>query len=256
MRTVKAALKLLAFSLWTFSILCLQLIVFLFTTGPIAYVLPHIWERGACYILGIKVRVQGQPHTATQTVYVSNHISYLDILAIGSVLKASFVAKAEVENWPVFGFLSKMQQTAFISRRPTDAGKGKYALSSMLAEGKSLIIFPEGTSSDGQTVLPFKSSLFSVALQDQSARNLVVQPFSIEIVKADGRAPDRQDVRDIYAWHGDMTLAPHLWRFLKTSGVELVLHFHEIKEAASYSCRKDLSRICFEDVKQGVVQPA
>ncbi|MEM6261809.1 MAG: lysophospholipid acyltransferase family protein [Bacteroidota bacterium] len=181
MRSAIAVIKIALFFLW--SLLCVppQLVVLLFHRGKKAYLMPWIWHKGVCLIFRIKVQISGKPDQSKQTLYVSNHLSYLDIPAIGMVLRASFVAKKDVKNWPVFGFLSKMQQTAFIDRNRKAAIQEKTSLSGMISDGKSLIIFPEGTSTDGREVLPFKSSLFSLALSD-SDKSLCIQPFFISIL--------------------------------------------------------------------------
>jgi 1-acyl-sn-glycerol-3-phosphate acyltransferase len=256
MHSIKASLKLAVFCIWTLLIAIPQVILLQFTKGPKAYLLPYIWENGFCKIFGLKVNLKGTPYTESQTIYISNHISYLDIPVIASVLKASFVAKADVEKWPVLGFLSKLQQTAFISRRSTEVKKGKYDLSNMLLEGKSLIIFPEGTSSDGKEVLPFKSSLFSIALEQNDEKEIFIQPITLSLVSANGRLANTQEIRDLYAWHGDMTLAPHLWAFLKGSGATINLYFHAPFKANEHSSRKDLAHLCFKEVQQGLEQAA
>lgn len=251
--TIKATTKLCAFFLLSLLLVPPQLVVMAFTRGRAAYILPHVWERCVCFIFGLKVIVEGKPYTTGQTLYIANHLSYLDIPVIASVLKASFVAKEDVAGWPVFGFLSKMQQTAFISRSRTQAAKGRYALQNMLKDGKSLIIFPEGTSSDGQKILPFKSSLFSIAHDLQTKSELMVQPMTLSLVKVNGQLPHNQTVRDRYAWHGDMTLSPHLWAFLKGNGATVKIHFHPPEPANNFSCRKTLAQHCHVSIEKGRV---
>jgi 1-acyl-sn-glycerol-3-phosphate acyltransferase len=166
------------------------------------------------------------------------------------------VAKADVASWPVFGFLAKLQQTAFISRARGDAAKGRNALGKMLAEGKSLIIFPEGTSTDGSELFPFKSSMFSLALRENADR-LLIQPFSLKVDLIDGHGVVTQDDRDLYAWHYKMTteLPEHLWRFANTSGVNITLTFHEPLKAADYADRKMLAKTCHERVSKSLGMP-
>lgn len=239
------------FLLWCAVMVPLQIIVMIFTRGPAAYTLPFIWQRGMCRILGLKVIVEGAPISKQQTLFVANHVSYLDIPVMGSVLKASFIAKKEVAEWPVFGILSRMQQTAFISRSRSDAYKGKNALSMMLAEGKSLILFPEGTSTDGRGVVPFKSSLFSITLDDASP-DMVIQPFTLFIDSVDGKSPDDQAVRDLYAWYGDMTLPPHLSALTGLRGVTIRLIFHPVIKPTDFQDRKALADACAVAVRAGL----
>ena len=253
MTSFKASFKLVLFALWSLLLVPPQILLLLLTKGPAAYYIPNLWQKGVCTIFGIRLEVCGTPETRRQVLFMSNHISYLDIPAIASLLKASFVAKGDVANWPVFGFLSKLQQTAFVERKRTSIGKEADSLQGRIAAGRSLIIFPEGTSTDGQTVLPFKSSLFSLALNDNNA-DLYVQPMTVQVLEVNGREPRTQEDRDLYAWHRDMDteLPTHLWRFAQTSGAKLRMTFHEPLRAAAYEDRKVLAQACHDNVINGL----
>lgn len=254
--SLKASAKLLVFAVACILMIPLQIIVTtLFGHGAPAYVLPRLWHRLICRTWGIKVIVLGRPQTHTQTIYVGNHLSYLDIPAIGSVLKTSFVSKKEVAHWPVFGTLARLQQTGFIDRSRSAAKNERSAIGSMIADGKNLVIFPEGTSTDGREVLPFKSSLFSLMLQGENP-GLSIQPFTVSMRLVDGQSPDTQELRDIYAWHRDMDteLPVHLWRFAKSRGAVIVLHFHAPLKAETHSDRKLLAKICHEQVASGLAE--
>ncbi|MCB1681690.1 MAG: 1-acyl-sn-glycerol-3-phosphate acyltransferase [Rhodospirillales bacterium] len=255
MRSLIASIKLLIFGLLVIIVSPLQLLVLTFTKGKHAYDVPCLWHKAICSVMRIRITIVGPPAREYQTLYVGNHLSYLDIPAIGSIIKGSFVAKKDVESWPLFGFLSRLQQTAFISRSREDAGKEKNALDVMLRDGKSLILFPEGTSTDGQTVLPFKSSLFSIALLEQ-AQHLYVQPFTVTVNAVNGKKPETQDERDIYAWHINMDtpLHIHLWRFAKSRGASITLHFHPPILASGYNDRKVLAKLCHDHVSKGLYQ--
>lgn len=253
MSTAIASLKFLLFLLACLVAVPLQIIVMLFTKGPGSYVLPKIWHKAICLIFNIKIKVNGTPRgKSAQTIYVSNHLSYLDTPALGSILHASFVAKSDVSSWPVFGFLSNLQQTGFISRSRQDAQKGKQTLDIMLNDGKSLIIFPEGTSTDGREVLPFKSSLFAVMLKDEH-KHINIQPATISINLVNKKEVKTQEDRDIYAWHINMEtpLAEHLWLFAKSKGANLSITFHEPVDVHEYSDRKVLAKACHKAVSNG-----
>lgn len=223
----------------------IQAVVLVFTKGQGAYIIPKFWHKGVCLIFGINVKIVGKPVHDRQIMYVSNHLSYLDIPAIGSYLKASFIAKQEVAGWPVFGFLSKMQQTAFVDRTGARIKEDHYSLGSMLDAGKSLILFPEGTSSDATELLPFKSRLFTLVIE--RVGNVAVQPFTIRLPHA-----KNQKDRDQYAWYGDMDLAPHLWALAKTNGVTVELVFHDLIELDENVERKNLTDQCFDMIKSGL----
>ena len=249
-----ASLKLFGFALACLVVVPTQSLVLAVTRGPAAYVLPRLWHRCVCAIFAIRYEVEGTPVTDHQTIFMSNHISYLDIPVIASVLKASFVAKEDVARWPVFGFLSNLQQTAFISRSRKDAGDVKGGLENMLQEGKSLIIFPEGTSTDGRDVRPFKSSLFALAMEREN-KDLMVQPMTLSMESADGRAIETQDDRDLYSWHIDMDteLPDHLWRFAQSKGAVIKIKFHTPLRASTFHDRKLLANQCYDDVRGGLL---
>ncbi len=256
MRSFIAALKMLAFAALCLVVVPLQLILMLFHKGRYAYILPHLWHKGVCAIFRIRVQKTGSIYTDSQVLYMSNHLSYLDIPAIASILCfGSFVAKKDVASWPIFGFLSTLQQTAFISRSRGDAKKEANALDTMLEDGKNLIIFPEGTSTDGRGVLDFKSSLFSIALRE-GLENLIIQPVTVEMLSTNGHAPETQEDRDLYSWHRDMDdsieLHHHLWSFAKSSGAIISISFHDIIHAKNFSDRKILAKTCHEAVSNGL----
>ena len=254
MRSVVAGFKFLLFFLWSCVIVPLQLIVMLVHKGRFSYVLPYYWHKGVCMIFGIRVRVRGQVMHNRQIIYVGNHLSYLDIPVIGTVLKASFVAKKDVARWPVFGFLSKLQQTAFIDRSRGAAAREGNSLGAMLGSGKSLIIFPEGTSTDGRSVLPFKSSIFTIALEGRADEPVAIQPFTLRMQSVNGAPAETQEQRDLYAWHRDMDteLPTHLWLFAKSKGAVIELDFHDVVGREAFVDRKVLAKTCHEHVSNGL----
>lgn len=253
MPSFRAVCKFIVFILWSFLVIPPQIIILLFHKGSFAYFLPHIWHKGVCRIFGLKVILEGTPVRDKQTIYVGNHMSYFDIIVIGSILQGSFVSKAEATEIPVFGLLPRLQQTAFISRSKTDAEETRGALNKMVTEGKSLIIFPEGTSTDGREVLPFKSSLFALALRDTHT-DMLVQPFTIIMEEVDGRPITTQQDRDLYAWHLHMTIEmpPHLWLFAKSSGATIRIKFHVPFHSSEHADRKALAKLCHDSVSKGL----
>ena len=254
MNNIHAGFKVLAFTGLNLIVVPAQSVVLLFTKGRLSYILPHFYHKSVCAIFRIKAERAGTPYTASQVLYMSNHISYLDIPLMGSLVRdVSFVAKKDVARWPVWGYLSKLQQTAFISRKSGDAKKESGTLDTMLENGKNLTIFPEGTSTDGSNVLDFKSSLFSLALKD-AAKSIIIQPVTLQIITADGQSVQTHDERNIYAWPRelDMELHHHLWRFAKTSGAVIRVTFHDIMHAQDFEDRKTLAKACHETVCKGL----
>ncbi len=229
-----------------------QIIVLCFTRGAASRPIPKLWMRLVCAIFQIKVSVQGQIFKQGQCLYMSNHMSYLDIPTLGAVLDCSFVSKQDVANWPVFGFLANLRQTAYIGRERADTSNASRAVSAFLNRGESLIIFPEGTSTDGREVIPFKSSLFALPLSATN-QNLFIQPVTLVMSKVNGAALVSQDDRDLYAWHRDMDteLPAHLWRFAQSGGAEITVRFHDAFAANTFNDRKALANATFEAVSLG-----
>lgn len=227
-----------------------QALVLAATRRRAAMRLPRLTHQLLCRALGIRVEVQGVPATGGQVVYLGNHLSHLDVSVLGSVLDASFVAKDDVRDWPLIGWLCGLQQTVFVSRNPRRAAEVSAALSSALSSGRQLVIFPEGTTSDGSAVLPFKSSLFGV-LADPAHRHVVVQPVTIELLEVDGRRVGQGGNRDLYAYYGEMRLLPHLAAFMRCSGACLRLTFHSPLPASGSMPRKQLASTAYAKVAQG-----
>lgn len=215
------------------------------------WALPRFYHRICCRIMGLRVRTVGQPSAARPTLFVSNHVTYFDIPVLGSILPVSFVAKTEVAQWPGYGLLAKLQRTVFVDRRRHTTAKQRDSIGARLAAGDPLVLFPEGTSNDGNRILPFRSALLSVAEAASPERPLVVQPVSIAYPSING-LPMGWGLRPLVAWYGGMELGGHLWRFSRLGQVEVVVQFHEPISVADFPSRKELTRHCAEAVAGGV----
>lgn len=245
------SLRIALYLAWTLSLVPVQ-VVAMALRSPLAKRIPRLYHRGCARLLGFRLEVHGRMETGPSVLFVSNHSSYLDITVLGALLPASFIAKSEVAGWPLFGFLSKLQRTVFVERRArSDVGRQRDALTARLQEGDSLILFPEGTSSDGNRTLPFKSALFTVAWQTVDGRPLLVQPVSVTATKLDG-IPMGINFRPVYAWYGDMDLAPHLWRAFSIGKVTVEVEFHPPVTVEGFASRKALSDHCQAVVAAGV----
>jgi 1-acyl-sn-glycerol-3-phosphate acyltransferase len=210
------------------------------------------WFRGACALCSLHLDIRGAPCTARPALLVANHVSYLDVPVLGSLVDTTFVAKNEVARWPVLGVLARLHDTVFVARTRGDASRQCRTLGQRLTAGDALVVFPEGTSSDGSRVLPFKSALFAVAERHPEGADLFVQPVSIAYTRyADGR-PLIDDMRALYAWYGDMTLLDHLFMVFGLDGARVEVTFHEPLKASTFASRKDLARRCHAIVAEGV----
>ncbi len=253
---LRAVLKFAALAALTLVTVPLQMVVLLFHKGRHSFAIPRFWHRGVCAVLGIKVTREGRLPGSGQAFYVSNHLSYLDVPAMGSIIEPIFIARADLSGWPVFGFLSKLQRTVFISRDRKDALKVKTSVSAALAQGRPLVLFAEGTSSRGDAILPFKSSLLSIPLSHHGADTpLLVQPVTISLMSVTGQKGLNDNLRDVYAWHGEMTLGPHIWAFAKGRGAHIRITFHTPLDLSVYTDRKKLAADCAAAVGAGLFLP-
>ncbi|HEX6103613.1 MAG TPA: lysophospholipid acyltransferase family protein [Alphaproteobacteria bacterium] len=246
----RACLRILVYLAMTLPLLPVQALA-LALRLPLATKLPVIYHRLVCRILGIRVSVRGTLAPARPLLVAANHSSYLDIEVLGSLVPGSFVAKAEIAGWPFFGWLAKLQRSVFIERRSSKAREHKDEIEKRLIEGDVLILFPEGTSDDGNRLLPFRSALFSVAERRIEGEPLVVQPVSLAYTRLDGM-PMGRSFRPFFAWYGDMALAPHLWRMLGMGVLTAEVIFHEPVTIDRFGSRKAMAEHCWRVVSEGV----
>ncbi len=251
--TGRGALRLSLYLLWTLLLIPVQAAA-VALRWPLRHSLPVFYHRICAHLMGLKVVVRGRRVAEGPVLFVSNHSSYLDITVLGSVIPASFVAKTEVAGWPFFGLLAKLQRTVFVERRArTGVEKQRDDIGGRLDAGDSLILFPEGTSSDGNRTLPFKTALFAVAARRIAGQPLTVQPVSVTPTRLDG-IPMGIAFRPYYAWYGDMDLAPHLWQAFKLGGMTVEVEFHPPVTIDGFSSRKALAEHCHRTVSLGVAR--
>ncbi len=248
---IKASIRLLAYL--TFTLACMPVQFWALKYNPAFAQRFPVWYHRNClkHIFNIKVEQVGAPSQQKPCLFVSNHCSYLDIPVITSLMPISFVAKGEVASWPLFGTLARLQQTLFIDRRVSKVGQGQTALAQRLKAGDNLVLFPEGTSSDGTRVLPFRRALLQTALDQASELKLAIQPVSIVCVAIDGVPADRFS-KQIYAWFGDMDLAPHLWAYCHLRSSTIRVTFHPPIDVASITDRQQLAGLTEAVVAQGL----
>ncbi len=207
--------------------------------------IPVLFHRMVLTLLGIQMTIHGTPARGKRVLYLSNHCSYLDIPILGSLLEASFIAKAEVSRWPILGWLSSMQRTIFVNRQAIrQVMEQRDRIAKRVAAGDSLILFPEGTSGDGNRVLPFKSSLLSVTTtQATASKTIMIQPISLAYSRLDG-IPMGRAMRPAFAWYGAMSLIQHIIRMLFHGILSVDVVFHPAIPASHFSSRKDMATQC------------
>lgn len=248
-----AGVRLLSLMVWTAVMVPIHGTMLLLRSRKSARTLRFYW-RGICWCAGIKVVTHGTIAENHPVLYVSNHISYFDIAVLGETLLASFIAKSEVSKWPVLGVLSKLGRTLFIVRQRGRSAEQRDEILERMKLGDSLIVFPEGTSSDGNRVLPFKSALFSVAATKINDAPVPVQPVSVAYTRLNG-LPIGYAWRSFFAWFGDMALASHVWAMLGLGGVlQVDVVFHPPVSMSDFSSRKEMAAYCYDLVANTVSQ--
>jgi lyso-ornithine lipid O-acyltransferase len=243
----RGVIRIAAYAALTLPLMPVQLAANLLGLRGISRWLPVYYHRAVCWTLGIKVQVRGQPSTTVPTLFVANHISYLDIEVMSTILPASFVARADMANWPFFGWLAKLQRSVFVERRAGATRAGREDMLRRLDTGDNLILFPEGTSSDGTRVLPFRSGLFAVAELEKDGRPIVVQPVCLAYCRLDG-IPLGRYWRPLFAWFGDMELASHLWQAVCLGEVVVAVVFGKPVDIRQLGDRKALADHCFREI--------
>jgi 1-acyl-sn-glycerol-3-phosphate acyltransferase len=177
------------------------------------------WSRGVARLLGMRAEVHGTP-PRTPFVLVSNHLSYVDVILLGGQLSCVFVAKAEVDRWPLVGALCRSVDTVFIDRKTKrDIPRVTQRLQDILADGRGVVLFPEGTSTKGEGVLRFRPGLLAEAAR--SGRSVSYASLSYKT------PPGSRPARLAVCWWGDMPFPRHLIRLLGLPGFEASLTFGE-----------------------------
>jgi len=219
--------------------------------------MPLHYQHFLARLFDIRVHVVGKPVQDRGVLMVANHTSYLDILVLGGAIQCSFVAKAEVNDWPFFGTFARLQRTVFVDRsQRSKAGQSRDMIRERLLEGDALVLFAEGTSGDGNFVLPFKSALMGAAEAqvgtDAAGRpiHVPVQPVSVAYVGLHGLPMGREN-RPLFAWYGDMELIPHLWEGLLSGPIDVVVEFHPPMTVDSAGGRKQLAATVETTVRRG-----
>jgi 1-acyl-sn-glycerol-3-phosphate acyltransferase len=206
----------------------------------------RLWARACLRILGLKIdvhRLSGDLQ-ATRRLLVSNHQSYLDTVVIASVFPTLFVAKTEVSRWPLFGWLSKLGGTIFVNREDARSGvRCAYRVSRALRDGVNVHVFPEATTGDGSTVLPFNGLFFASAVRSQAS----ALPLTIKFQSVNGRPMDRETL-DLVCWYGEMDFARHFWKLLNIESVEVSLMINEPIKPARAQRAKVLAQAAHESI--------
>lgn len=213
---------------------------------------PRLWHRLVLRLLGIRVTAHGRPATDRPLLIVSNHVSWTDILVLGSVADVHFIAKSEMAGWPLIGVLAKYQRTIFVEREhKRKSGHQAAEIGTRIARGDPIVLFAEGTTGDGNILLPFKSTLFGaakVAIANGSNR-VHIQPVAIAYTRLHGLPMGRQH-RTHAAWIGDAELVPHIKALLAEGAMDVEVHFGEAVEFTAQTHRKEVAAAAEREVRR------
>ena len=243
---VRAVRRGVAAIAWTLLACPAQAVLLLLPGHPKVWFARVYWAVFA-RLIGLHVRVIGVPAAKGQgrrVIYAANHCSWLDIPVLGGRLEACFVSKDEIARWPGVSLIARLGRTVFVTRQRRATGRERDDMRARLAAGDDLLLFPEGTSSDGSRVLPFRTAFFSIA---EGEHPPLIQPVSVVYDRL-GFMPTRRSTRSVFAWYGDMDLASHFWRLARLRGLRVTVRIHPPLDPAAFANRKLLAQAAWDTV--------
>lgn len=244
LRGLRAAGRGVSMVLWTLLVVPIQAVL-IRLPGRGKVLVARLYWRVVTRLLGLHLRVIGKRvRSERPVVFIANHSSWLDIATLGGLLDACFISKAEVGRWPGIGLVARLGRTVFVSRRAGETARERDEMRARLAGGDNLVLFPEGTSSDGSRVLPFRSAFFSIV---EGQAPPLVQPVSVVYDRL-GWLPTGKAARPIFAWYGGMDLAPHFWRLAQQRGLRATVMFHPPLDPVLFPSRKALAQAAWDIV--------
>jgi 1-acyl-sn-glycerol-3-phosphate acyltransferase len=250
LRQARAALRGALALLWTLLGFAVQGLMLLLP-GRGKVVFARIYWAVFCRCIGLSVRMTGVPPAGApgerRVVFVANHSSWLDIPVLGGHLEACFISKDEIARWPGVSTVARLGRTVFVSRTRGATGRERDEMRERLAGGDNLMLFAEGTSSDGCRVLPFRSAFFSIASGEAPP---LIQPVSVVYDRLGGMPTGRR-TRAVFAWYGDMDLAGHFWRLAQHSGMRATIQLHPPIDPRDFADRKALAQAAWCAVAGG-----
>ena len=226
---------------------------------------PHWYHRQVCRLLGVRFNITGEVAPDRPVLLIANHTSWLDIPVLSAVAPVSFIAKKEVGGWPFVSSLARLQRSVFVDReRRTSVVETTSEIAKRLSRGDTLVLFAEGTSSDGNRVLPFMTSLFAAAKPAQrlvngdapevsAPANTVVQTLSMVYTHIHGIPLGRAD-RAHVGWYGDMEMTGHAWRLFQSGPLDVRIVIGPPVPLDEFQDRKHLARESEGKVREGVVR--
>ncbi len=228
-------------------------IIILALNLPFWHFLPRILFRITTKILGIEISLIGKVIEDKPTLLVANHISWIDILALGAVANISFVAKSEIKKWPLIGFLAALRKTIFVERKKrTDSKRTATEMAKRLKDGGAVVLFAEGGSNISAHILPFRSALLGaaqIAMQEAGAKDIVVQPVTIAYTKMQGLPISRTNMSQL-AWNKSLNIIENIKQILQRPKIKIIIHFAQPLNLGQKQNRKEIAQKCHEIVRK------
>jgi 1-acyl-sn-glycerol-3-phosphate acyltransferase len=204
--------------------------------------LPVLFHRYLCRVLGVRIECVGEASALRPLLVVSNHVSWLDIIVLSAIMPVSFIAKSEVGTWPFVRTLARLQRSVFVEReRRAKTGAVNAEIAERLQSGDAMVLFGEGTTSDGLRVLPFRSAILGAVQGAAVSGPSAIQPLAIRYVSLGGLPIARSEMAHI-AWYGDMDLSPHLAELLAGPPIVVRVVFPPVIRVEPKTDRKALTR--------------
>ncbi len=201
----------------------------------------HAFGRVALFIVGIRLSIDGSAASLRKGVFfITNHVSYLDGIVAAGMFPLIFISRGDLKTWPLFGIFSSLSETIFVNRIGSSGICQEIErIGGTLKNGVSVILFPEGTTTEGNGMIPFKSSFFQAPIESGSC----IVPFTIRYTKVNGRPLDANNKDSIF-WYGDMEFAPHLFQLMGLRSIEVQVRILEPVKSAAIGDRKALGNLC------------
>ncbi|MEO1282067.1 MAG: lysophospholipid acyltransferase family protein [Pseudomonadota bacterium] len=267
MSRLRGTLTLAGFAALTLPLMPLQA-VFKRVSPRFARSFPHWYHKRVCKLLGIRINQTGAISTDSPVLIVANHSSWVDIPVISAIAPVSFIAKKEVGGWPGVSALATLQRTVFVDReKRLSVGKTAREVNERLQSGDNLVLFAEGTSTDGNRVLPFRTSLFAAVKPvraggnakpnppqwrgsaSKAAAHPVVQTLTIVYTKLHGVPLGRHDRAQV-GWYGDMDMISHAWQLLRAGPLDVSIHIGPPISLDTFADRKQLAQHTEHEIRE------
>ncbi len=220
----------------------------------VAEKIPQYFHQFILKFFGVTVHIIGERKQNVPLIITANHLSWLDIMVIGASIPCYFVAKSDIATWPILGFLAKIQNTIFVNRKAkgSEVSNQVNDLTKALKNNKTIILFPEGTTSDGNKLLPFKSALLAAA---QPTKHYIpyIQTLCLKYNKVSGMPVHRKQ-RPFLSWYGDMDLLPHVKGILTQSPISVELQFGDPVLYSDFENRQKLAKYLENNLRNAYTQ--